>query len=75
MAIDSNFDHITETVLKSIANLFSEPDFDSDGGEVKFLERDVRCVWLGLFPTNEEGEPISDTPTVTWTIEVSHDRA
>lgn len=72
MPEDPNLEHITQTVLDSITSLFAEPDFDNDGGELKFLDRDDRCVWLGLFPT--EGERTSPTPTVTWTIEVSHDR-
>jgi hypothetical protein len=66
-------DRITRTIIETLANLFAEPEFDNDDGVVKFLDRDDKCVWLGLFPTNEDGEVINDAPSVTWTIEISQE--
>ena len=68
-----NLERIDRTILNSLAALFAEPDFDNDSGEIRFLDRDDRCVWLGLFPTDEEGNSIGDEPIVTWTIEVTHE--
>lgn len=70
----ADLERIDRTILNSLAELFAEPEFDNDGGEVRFLDRDDRCVWLGLFPTDEEGKSTIDEPTVTWTIEVSHEQ-
>ena len=74
MLEDPSFDRLTQTILNRIASLFAQPDFDNHEGELQLLDRDDRCVWLRLFPTEAEGEPSSETLTVTWTIEVSHDR-
>jgi hypothetical protein len=67
-------ERITKTIVNSIADLFTEPEFDNDGGDVRILARDDDCVWLGLFPTDENGERVGDKPTVTWTIEVSREK-
>ena len=69
----TDLERIDRTILDSLAALFAEPDFDNDSGEVRFLDQDDRCVWLGLFPTDEEGNSIGDKPIVTWTIEVTHE--
>jgi len=69
----TDLERIDRTILNSLAALFAEPDFDNDSGEVRFLDQDDRCVWLGLFPTDEEGHSIGDEPIVTWTIEVTHE--
>ena len=66
-------DRITRTIIDTLANLFTEPEFDNDDGVVKFIDRDDKCVWLGLFPINENGESTDDSPSVTWTIEVSRE--
>jgi hypothetical protein len=70
----TNLERIDRTILNSLAALFAEPDFGNDSGEVRFLDRDDRCVWLGLFPTSKEGNSIGDQPAVTWTIEVTHEQ-
>ena len=74
MSHDSDLDRISRAIMNSIAELFAEPDFDSDSGDVRLIDRDDRCVWLGLFPTYDNGEPTGKSPSVTWTIEVSRDR-
>lgn len=73
MTYDPELDRISLTIVNSIAELFAEPDFDSDSGGVRLIDRDDRCVWLGLFSTDDDGEPIGKTPSVTWTIEISRD--
>jgi len=70
----ASLERIDRTILNSLAKLFAEPEFDNEGGEVRYLDRDDRCVWIGLFPTDEQGNSIGDEPTVTWTIEVSHEQ-
>ena len=69
----TDLERIDRTILNSLADLFAEPDFDNDDGEVRFLDRDDRCVWLGLFLTDEEGNSIGDEPIAFWTIEVTHE--
>lgn len=69
----ADLQRISRTILNSLEHLFSQPDFDDDAGNIRFLDRDDSCVWLGLFPTDEEGEAISDKPVAVWTIEVSHE--
>ncbi len=64
---------ISRIILNSVEHLFAEPDFDDDAGDIRLLDRDESCVWLGLFPTDDNGEPISDKPAVVWTIEVSQE--
>lgn len=73
MTHNGGLDTITRAISSSIAELFKEPEFDSDAGDVRFLDRDERCVWLGLFPTRETGEPEEGRPSVVWTIEVSRE--
>jgi len=65
-------DHVSRTILNTLAEVFAEPDFDNDGGEVRFLERSGDHVQLGLFPVDDEGEPAADGPTDVWTIKVHH---
>ena len=72
--LQKDLERIDQTILNSLAALFAKPDFDNDSGEVKFLDRDESCIWLGLFPTDEQGEVISEEPTVTWTIELSREQ-
>ncbi len=69
----ADLERIGRIILNSVEQLFAEPDFDDDGGDIRFLDRDESCVWLGLFPTDDNGEPISDKPAVVWTIEVSQE--
>jgi hypothetical protein len=69
----ADLERIDRTILNTLAELFAEPEFDNGGGEVRFIDRDDRCVWLGLFPADDNGNPIAGQPIVTWTIEVSHE--
>ena len=62
-------------LLNSVQQLFAEPDYDDDAGDIRFLDRDDRCVWLGLFPTDDNGEPISDKPVAVWTFEISYEQS
>ena len=64
-------DRITKSIVNSLAEHFADPEFDDDAGMIRFLDRDESCIWLGLFPTNDNGDVATTTPTVTWTIEVS----
>lgn len=63
-------DGITKCIVNSLADAFADPEFDLDEGMIRFLDRDESCIWLGLFPIDENGEPSTD-PTATWTVEVS----
>ena len=67
----SGTERITQAIMNTLENTFAEPEFDSDNGVVKFLDRDARCVWLGLFHADEEGDVIGEAPAITWTIEVT----
>jgi hypothetical protein len=64
---------ISKTILDSIENLFAECEFDDNAGNIKLLDRNGSCVWLGLFPLDDEGEQSSDKPAVTWTVEITYD--
>lgn len=70
---NSSVDRITQTIVNSIATLFAEPQFDCDEGEVRLIDRDDHCVWLGLFAADDEGELVGKAPIATWTIETSRD--
>lgn len=70
----ADLQRISRIILNSVQHLFSEPEFDDDAGEIRFLDCDDSCVWLGLFPIDDEGEQISDKPAAVWTIEVSHEQ-
>ena len=65
---------ISRTVLDSIENLFAECEFDDDAGNIRLLDRNGSCLWLGLFPLDDEGEQRSDKPAAVWTIEISNDQ-
>ena len=67
----SNLARITQAIRDSIIGLFNESDFDNDVGEVSFLGLYEHNVWLGLFPTDENGKCVSEYPAVTWMIEIS----
>ncbi|WP_339908967.1 hypothetical protein [Symmachiella dynata] len=60
MSNQSNLDRITQATVDSIASLFAAPEFNNDGCEVRFLDRDYHRVCLGLFPTDENGEYVGD---------------
>ncbi len=70
----STIDQITKTILNTLVDVFAEPDFDNEGGEVRLLERGGDHVQLGLFPLEENGELAADEPTDVWTIRVQHTR-
>ena len=74
-AHSQSLERINESIVNGIAELFAEPELDNDGGEVRCLDRDEKCVWLGLFSTDTEGKVIGDEPTVIWTIEISHEQS
>jgi len=40
----ADLERIDRTILNTLAELFAEPEFDNDGGEVLFLDQDDRCV-------------------------------
>ena len=68
----TDLERIGRIILNSVENLFSESEFDDDdAGSIRFLDRDDSCVWLGLFPIDDDGEQISDKPAAIWAIEVS----
>jgi hypothetical protein len=69
----NDLQRISRTVLDSIENLFAECEFDDDAGNIRLLDRNGSCLWLGLFPLDDEGEQSGDKPAVVWTIEVSHE--
>jgi hypothetical protein len=70
----TDLDRISRAVLDSIENLFAECEFDDDAGNIRLLDRNGSCLWLGLFPLDDEGEQRSAKPAAVWAIEVSHDQ-
>jgi hypothetical protein len=70
----TDLERIRRVILNSVAHLFAETDFDDDAGNIRFLDRDDYCIFLGLFPFNGEGEPITNEPATVWTIEVSNEQ-
>lgn len=61
----------TQFIIDSISQLFAQPEFDNM--RLRLMGSDDRCIILGLFEVDDEGEETSDKPTLTWTIEVSQD--
>lgn len=71
---ENDLERVSRIILNSLETLFAECEFDDDAGNIKLLDRNGSCVWLGLFPLDDEGEQISNEPTAVWTIEVSHEQ-
>jgi hypothetical protein len=70
----ADLERIRRLILNSIAELFQETDFDDDAGHVQILDQDNYCIFLGLFPFDDEGEPVGDKPATIWTVEVIQER-
>jgi hypothetical protein len=66
-----DFSRITFAIVNSIVDSLGEPDFDLDEGTIRFIDRDEKCVWLGLYETDDTGDGIAESVVATWTIEVS----
>jgi len=64
-------DRVKQAILNTIVEVFGEPEFDNDLGVVRFLDHDERCVRLGLFTTNDDGEITATAPAEVFTIAVS----
>jgi hypothetical protein len=70
----ADLERIRRVILNSVAHLFAETEFDDDAGPIRFLDRDDYCIFLGLFPIDDEGEPVGDKPAAIWTIEVHEEK-
>jgi hypothetical protein len=65
------FEAVTQLIVQQIAATFRTSVLIADVGVLRLLDHDDACVWLGLFPIEEDVEHPAQEPVMTWTIDAS----
>lgn len=64
-------EQIKQAILTTLYTRFSEPNFDSDEGQLRIADHDDSAIYLGLYAYDATTGQFEKTPASVWTIEVT----
>lgn len=65
-------DDVTQLIVLQIAAAFRNPVLIAGVGELRLLDHDEACVWLGLLSIEDDVKQAAGKPVMTWTIDASN---